>query len=55
MRAAAAWLRGKGVDNHMGSIKECGGPLSEFRVIEFAGLGPAPFCAVMLADMAPKS
>ena len=27
------------------------GPLADLRVIEFAGLGPAPFAAMMLADM----
>ena len=27
------------------------GPLSGFRIIEFAGIGPGPFCAMMLADM----
>jgi alpha-methylacyl-CoA racemase len=27
------------------------GPLSGFRIIEFAGLGPGPFAAMMLADM----
>ncbi len=27
------------------------GPLSSVRVIEFSGLGAAPFCAMMLADM----
>ena len=26
-------------------------PLSGIRVIEMAGIGPAPFCAMMLADM----
>lgn len=26
------------------------GPLSGFRVIEIAGIGPGPFCAMMLAD-----
>ncbi len=26
------------------------GPLSGIRIIEFAGIGPAPFCAMMLAD-----
>lgn len=26
------------------------GPLSGFRIVEFAGLGPGPFCAMMLAD-----
>ena len=27
------------------------GPLSGLRVIEMAGIGPAPFCAMLLADM----
>jgi len=27
------------------------GPLANVRVIEFAGLGPAPFCCMLLADM----
>src|SRR5580693_8840095 len=27
------------------------GPLSGFRVIELAGIGPAPFCGMMLGDM----
>jgi alpha-methylacyl-CoA racemase len=27
------------------------GPLSGFRIIEIAGIGPGPFCAMMLADM----
>src|SRR5260370_14318434 len=27
-----------------------GGPLAGVRVLELAGLGPAPFCAMMLAD-----
>ena len=27
------------------------GPLEGIKIIEFAGLGPAPFCAMMLADM----
>jgi alpha-methylacyl-CoA racemase len=28
-----------------------GGPLAGLRVIEFAGLGPAPFCGMLLSDM----
>jgi carnitine-CoA ligase len=28
-----------------------GGPLSGVRVLEFAGLGPAPFCAMLLSDL----
>ena len=28
-----------------------GGPLAGVRVIEFAGIGPAPFCGMLLADM----
>ncbi len=27
------------------------GPLEGVRVIEIAGIGPGPFCAMMLADM----
>ena len=27
------------------------GPLSGLKVLEFAGIGPAPFCAMLLADM----
>jgi len=27
------------------------GPLSDIRVLEFAGLGPAPFCGMLLADL----
>ncbi len=27
------------------------GPLKGIRVVEFAGVGPAPFCAMMLSDM----
>lgn len=27
------------------------GPLAGVRVVEFAGIGPAPFCAMMLADL----
>ncbi|TFH55308.1 MAG: hypothetical protein E4G90_12030, partial [Gemmatimonadales bacterium] len=27
------------------------GPLTGVRVVEMAGIGPGPFCAMMLADM----
>ncbi|NNF17423.1 MAG: CoA transferase, partial [Gammaproteobacteria bacterium] len=27
------------------------GPLSGFRIIELAGIGPGPFCGMMLSDM----
>jgi alpha-methylacyl-CoA racemase len=27
------------------------GPLAGYRILEFAGMGPGPFCAMMLADM----
>src|SRR5690606_24429228 len=27
------------------------GPLKGYRVLEMAGIGPGPFCAMMLADM----
>jgi len=31
--------------------KQHSGPLAGLRVLEFAGLGPAPFCGMLLADM----
>jgi alpha-methylacyl-CoA racemase len=27
------------------------GPLADLRIVEFAGIGPAPFCAMLLADL----
>ena len=27
------------------------GPLKGYRVVEMAGLGPVPFCAMLLSDM----
>ncbi|HAR30048.1 MAG TPA: carnitine dehydratase, partial [Gammaproteobacteria bacterium] len=27
------------------------GPLAGFRIIELAGIGPGPFCGMMLSDM----
>ena len=27
------------------------GPLKGYKIIEFAGIGPGPFCAMMLSDM----
>ncbi|HET8931568.1 MAG TPA: CoA transferase, partial [Acidimicrobiales bacterium] len=27
------------------------GPLSGIKMVEFAGIGPGPFCAMMLADL----
>src|SRR3984957_211284 len=41
--------------NHSGvsieDVREVSGPLTSVKVIEMAGIGPAPFCAMMLADM----
>ena len=28
-----------------------GGPLTGFKIVEMAGIGPAPMCAMMLSDM----
>ena len=33
------------------AAKDDGGPLSGTRVLELAGLGPAPFCGMLLADL----
>ncbi|WP_209437002.1 CoA transferase, partial [Methylobacterium variabile] len=30
---------------------EGGGPLAGLRIVEFAGIGPGPFAAMLLADM----
>ncbi|MEC8176727.1 MAG: CoA transferase, partial [Pseudomonadota bacterium] len=27
------------------------GPLNGVKIIEFAGIGPGPFCAMLLSDM----
>ena len=27
------------------------GPLSGIKIVEFAGIGPGPFCAMLLPDM----
>ena len=27
------------------------GPLEGFRILEFAGIGPGPFCGMVLADL----
>lgn len=42
-----------GTDTNAGATgtAEASGPLCGVRVIEFAGIGPAPFCGMMLADM----
>ena len=29
------------------------GPLNGFKIIEMAGIGPGPFCGMMLSDMGP--
>ena len=30
------------------------GPLNGVKIIEFAGIGPGPFCAMLLSDMGPS-
>ncbi len=43
-----------GSDGHPASGETAGsatGPLAGVRVVELAGLGPAPFCAMLLADL----
>ena len=32
-------------------MRASGGPLAGLKIIELAGLGPAPFGAMLLADM----
>ncbi len=38
-------------ETHAGTGGRRAGPLSGLRVIELAGLGPVPFCAMVLADL----
>ena len=33
------------------SSTRASGPLTGFRIVEFAGIGPGPFACMMLADM----
>jgi alpha-methylacyl-CoA racemase len=33
------------------NIEDVMGPLQGFKIIEFAGIGPGPFCAMLFADM----
>lgn len=35
----------------MSTLPASSGPLSGLRIVEFAGVGPGPFCAMLLADM----
>src|SRR5690606_14680429 len=41
----------RGVARHARTRRETMGPLSGVRVIEIAGIGPGPFCAMIAADM----
>ena len=34
-----------------GELRLAQGPLGDVKVVEFAGLGPAPFCGMLLADL----
>jgi len=33
------------------SATRASGPLTGFRIVEFAGIGPGPFACMLLADM----
>jgi len=37
--------------NFAGSEDSCGGPLAGVRVLEISGIGPGPFCGMLLADL----
>jgi len=39
------------MNHHDDEAAPCRGPLAGLRVVEFAGLGPAPFACMLLADM----
>ena len=38
-------------DKKVGTASERTGPLVDLRVVEFAGIGPGPFAAMLLADL----
>ncbi len=38
-------------DNAARAKRKSMGPLSNIRIVELAGIGPAPFCAMLLADL----
>jgi alpha-methylacyl-CoA racemase len=48
---AAAALNGTSATGLINSDEVMVGPLAGFKMVEMAGIGPAPFCAMMLADM----
>ena len=31
------------------------GPLKDVKIIEFAGIGPGPFCGMLLADLGAEA
>jgi alpha-methylacyl-CoA racemase len=40
-----------GLNTERKELENMSGPLKGLKVIEFGGIGPGPFCAMMLADM----
>ncbi len=48
---SSIWGLGFGVCSPFDGEIDGMGPLSNFRILEFAGIGPGPFCAMLLADM----
>src|SRR3546814_19092667 len=47
----ARFRSSRGVGAVPGAAATGRGPLAGVRVLEFAGLGPAPFCAMLLSDL----
>src|SRR3546814_8485646 len=46
----AAWRRRSSSNVSEEQERIMAGPLKGIRIIEFAGIGPGPFCGMMLAD-----
>jgi crotonobetainyl-CoA:carnitine CoA-transferase CaiB-like acyl-CoA transferase len=43
--------RSEPMSDTTGSTPPAQGPLAGLRVVELAGIGPGPFCAMVLADL----
>src|SRR5215471_13861021 len=50
-RSLACERRRRAAIARMNMTRPASGPLSGLRILEIAGIGPAPFCGMLLADL----